>query len=280
MSNNLDYEFTDLRQGILAELNRLRASPNSYIQILEEEMQYFNDLTLQRPGYPKLETYEGAEGYRQAVEFLRKQKPVNTLTFDDDLALSANDHLEDIGEKGLYTHEGSDGRTVSERIEKYIEWEVACCELIDVAFKRPQDVLISLLVDDGVKEKPHRVHLFREEFTHIGIAVGEHKEYDVVCVMDLVGGKREKGKPYFDPKTYKYEYPKDVNMGFKQKESTKDPKKIKTSFQLQDEDAPDNTVNIKTSKNVKLWEGRKHKVTKKYYTLSDGTNYVVEVEEI
>ena len=33
-------------------------------------------------------------------------------------------------------------------------------------------------------------------------------------------------------------------------------------------------------KETRLWEGKKNKVTRKYYTLDNGTHHVVEVENI
>ena len=35
------------------------------------------------------------------------------------------DHAKDLGSKGLSSHEGSDGNGLSERIEKYVEWDGA-----------------------------------------------------------------------------------------------------------------------------------------------------------
>ena len=57
-------------------------------------------------------------------------------------------------------------------------------------------------------------------------------------------------------------------------------KKTKTRFQLEDQDAPDDTQSVKITKDMNIYEGKKHKVTKKFYGLSDGTQHVVEIEEI
>jgi hypothetical protein len=50
-----------------------------------------------------------------------------------------------------------------------------------------------------------RKNIFSNEAKYIGVAVGEHKETGVVTVIDYVGGLREKGKPYFDYKNFKYQ---------------------------------------------------------------------------
>ena len=71
-------------------------------------------------------------------------------------------------------------------------------------------------------------------------------------------------------------------MGFQNVKNKKDKKqlKIKSSYQLQDTDAPDGTTSMKITKQCRLFEGKKNKVTKKYYSLENGTHHVVEVEEI
>lgn len=269
-----NYFFDSLVQSVVAESNRIRADPTSYIPILEEYIGYFKDNVLHKPGQTPIETYEGPNAFTEAIKFLRKQKPLSTLTFDENITKAALDHVNDLGSKGLFSHEGTDGKSASERIDKYCEWEKACAENIEVGCQSGVDVIVSLLVDDGIEKKIHRQHLFREELTHFGVASGPHKLYETVVVIDYTGGIREHGKPFFDKSTYKYQYPADLD---EKKEKSKKPK---TSYQLQDEDAPDGTVQVKMTKELRLWEGRKNKVTRKYYTLQDGSHHVVEVEEL
>ena len=94
-------------------------------------------------------------------------------------------------------------------------------------------------------------------------------------VVDFAGGVRDKDKPFYDYSNYKYQYPEDLS-----KKSEPKPKKIKNNYQLDDEDAPDDTVSVKVIKQTKLFNGKVHRVTKKLYTLSDGSTKIVEVEDI
>lgn len=272
------YDLEEIKQSVLTESNRIRADPTSYVAILKQYIGYFKDNLLNRPNQIPIETYEGPAAYEKAIKFLKKQKPHHTLTFDDKLSKAAQDHAEEIGPLGLFTHESKEGKNVSERLDKYCEWENACCENIDLGGSSGIDVIVSLLIDDGNEAKTHRENLFRDELTHFGIGVANHKDFDIVVVIDYTGGIRDVGKPYFNRSTYKYEYPKDLTLGFK-KENEKE-NKIKSSYQLQDEDAPDGTSSVKVVKQCRLYEGKKNKVTKKYYTLENGAHHVVEVEEI
>jgi uncharacterized protein YkwD len=275
-----DQEFFDtLKQSVVTESNRIRADPVCYIPILEEYITFFRDNNiLAKPNQTPIETYEGPHAYEEAIKFLKKQKPVPTLTYDVRLYQAALDHAKDIGPKGLYSHESTDGKNASERIDKYCEWETACCENIDLGAHSGVDVIVSLLVDDGIEKRLHREHLFREEFTHFGVAAAAHKDYETIVVINYVGGIRDLGRPFFNRETYKYEYPCDLNLGTKA--AVKKERKLKSSYQLQDEDAPDGTIEVKMKKAVRLYDGKKNKVTRKYYTLENGTHHVVEVEEI
>jgi hypothetical protein len=208
----------------------------------------------------------------EAISFLQNQKPVPELIFNEHLSQACADHVKDIGSKGLVTHESSDGKNVSERIEQHCEWDGACGESIDFGSRTGVDIILSFLVDDGLEKRPQRKHLFNENFKYIGIAVGEHKEYEIVAVLNYCSGIREKGKPFYNLGEYKYEYPETNNSNTN--------KKPKTAFQLEDPDAPDNTVSVRITRNNKLYDGKYIKITKKYYTLEDGSQHIVEIEDI
>jgi uncharacterized protein YkwD len=268
--NKLHINYEEIREALFREHNLLRTDPKSYIPHLEEHMNYFKDNILAKSGEIPIQTNEGKEAFQEAIEFLREQKPVQPLNLDEKLTKAAEDHVADIGPKGIVSHDSSDGKNVSDRIERYCEWDGACGENLDFSTKDPVVILMNLLVDDGVESRPHRRHLFNEKFNFVGIAVGDHKEFDSVAVLDYVGGVRNLGTPFYDYTNFKYEMPEDKGTN----------KKPKTAFQLEDPDAPDATVSVKIMKSTKLFNGRLHKITKKFYTLEDGSTHIVEVEDV
>jgi uncharacterized protein YkwD len=259
---------------LLIELNNFRKNPQSAIEHLEKLKTQFKENVLYRDGELPVQTNEGVAAVEEAIESLRNAKPLPEFELDDRLTKSAQLHVDDIGPKGLSSHEGSNGSSVSDRIELFCEWEGVCAENIDFGSRTAINVLLSFLADDGVSTRGHRVNLLNQNLKKIGIAAGPHKEYDTCYVLNLVGNTREKDKPYFDKSTYKYQYPEDLNA----KPEVK-PKKIKNQYQLDDPDAPDDTVSVKTVKQTKLYNGKVHKVTRKLYTLADGTTTIVEVED-
>ena len=266
----------DEENNFLIELNNLRKDPKGFIPNLEKLLENFKGDILYRQGEVPLQTVEATESVKDCIEFLKNYEPVGELIRSYELSKAALDHANDIGVKGLVSHDGSDGSTVSDRIERYTEWEGTCAENLDFGSKSGLNCLISLLIDDGVQSRGHRKNLLNPRLKYIGIAAGNHKEYENCYVIVFTGGVREKDKPFYDYSNYKYQYPEDLEN----KKKDEKPKKIKNKYQLDDEDAPDNTVAVKTIKQTKLFNGRVHRVTKKFYTLSDGTTTIVEVEDI
>jgi uncharacterized protein YkwD len=274
----MQFNYEDLKKSILTEHNRVRQDPTCYIPLLKEQMKYLKGDILYKPGEAPVQTNEGAAAYEEAISFLKKQRPVDALTYDERLSNAAEDHVKDIGPRGLVTHESSDGKTMSDRLELYCEWDTTSGENLEFGGKTGQDVIISLLVDDGVEGRGHRTNIFKTDFKYIGIACGSHRDYEVVTVLNYVGGIRDKDSPFFDYVNFKYDFPEEVTSSLKKQDKKKE-NKPKTSFQLNDPDAPDRTVSVKLMKKTKLFNGRKITVTKKFYLLDDGKQHIVEIEE-
>jgi uncharacterized protein YkwD len=277
----MEQVYESFRASILAENNRLRADPQSYIPFLQENMKYISeDKILRKPGKVAVQLREGVEAYKNAIKFLQRQKPLDTLTYDERLSNAALDFANYLGSTGIVTNLDKAGNNAGDRIENYCEWDKVCGESIDYGSQTAQEVFISLLIDDGIEEKSNRLNLFQDDFKYIGIGIAKHRDYGTVIVIDYVGGIRDKGQPFFDYSNFKYEYPKEINQGltFKKKEE----RKIKTQMQLQDEDAPDSATSVRIIKKTadRLYNGKLRRVTKKIYDLDNGNQHIVEIEDI
>jgi hypothetical protein len=53
---------------------------------------------------------------------------------------------------------------------------------------RGQDVIESLIVDDGVQGRGHRRNVFQSSARLVGIACGPHPKYEAMCVIVQAGG--------------------------------------------------------------------------------------------
>lgn len=180
-------------EGIVKEVfeahNRARSDPKGFSKVLEDIMQYFDPdgKLLRMPGATPVMHHEGLSAYKEAVTFLKKQKPVvPEFYFNELLEKSASDHANDMGPNGKTGHTGSDGSTYGKRIERYCKWGGAIYESID--YSRPEttgDIVVAkLIVDDGVVSRNHRKTIFQDIYKHIGIATTEHKTHGRIIVID------------------------------------------------------------------------------------------------
>lgn len=270
-SSPIDYE--QLAYQIVEEHNKVRTDPNSYIEKIENCIKHFRGDVLYTPGEDPLKTFEGKSAYEEAVEFLKRQKPVGALKHDERLSNACKDHIQDIGPRGLASHESTDGRNVSDRIEKYCEWDGACSENIDFGTKLAEDIVINFIVDDGIPERLQRKNLFNPELNFIGVASGDHKEYGNGTVINYVASVRDLGESSPDTKNFISDYLK------REAEKKENPQKEKNPFQEDDPDAPDTTTSVKIVKTTKIIKGKPKKITRKIYTLTNNTQHIVEIED-
>lgn len=128
---------------------------------------------------------EGEDVINEAIQFLSSLKPLQPFDLDPYLCESAKEHVNDIGPKGLLSYQSSDGTEPEDRIAKYGNYVEALGENIDFGPNDALGVIVSLTLDDGEDERPHRDNLFKADYRKIGIACGTHKTEYQMCVMDF-----------------------------------------------------------------------------------------------
>ena len=128
---------------------------------------------------------EGDNVFKEAIQFLKSLTPLKPLQWDQNLARSAQEHVDDIGPKGLLLYQSSDGTEPEDRISKYGNYVDSLGENIDFGPNDAMGVIISLTLDDGEEERPHRENLFKPDYQKVGIACGPHKTEFQMCVMDF-----------------------------------------------------------------------------------------------
>ena len=128
---------------------------------------------------------EGDNVFKEAIQFLKSLPHLKPLQWDPNLARSAQEHVVDIGPKGLLLYQSSDGTEPEDRISKYGNYVEGLGENIDFGPNDAMGVIISLTLDDGEEERPHRENLFKQDFQKVGIACGPHKTEFQMCVMDF-----------------------------------------------------------------------------------------------
>jgi hypothetical protein len=128
---------------------------------------------------------EGDNVFKEAIQFLKSLPSLKPLQWDPNLTRSAQEHVDDIGPKGLLLYQSSDGTEPEDRIAKYGNYIDSLGENIDFGPNDAMGVIISLTLDDGEEERPHRENLFKADYQKVGIACGPHKTEFQMCVMDF-----------------------------------------------------------------------------------------------
>lgn len=180
-----------LEQGIVAEMNLARANPPAYAALLQNMRRYYNGNMLQLPGQTPILTNEGVRAVDEAIRFLKSTKPLPPLSISKGMSLAAKDHVKDQGPKGTLGHFGSDGSKPWDRINRYGSWQKIVGENISYGPSTAQQVVIQLIIDDGVADRGHRKNIFRPDYRVTGVGCGTHKQYKVMCDITYAGGYKE-----------------------------------------------------------------------------------------
>ena len=128
---------------------------------------------------------EGDAVFKEAILFLKSLPFLSPLSWDENLCRSAQEHVNDIGPKGLLLYQSSDGTEPEDRIAKFGNYSESLGENIDFGPNDAMGVIISLTLDDGEEQRPHRENLFKEDYHKVGIACGPHETEFQMCVMDF-----------------------------------------------------------------------------------------------
>ena len=143
-------------------------------------------------------TVEGVAAPKDAVDALAAQAPLPPLAawpLPPGLCKAAQDHTADLGPKGATGHTGSDGSSTSERVLRHCQWKETVGENLSFGEGTARGIVRQLFVDDAVPDRGHRKNILNPEFKCVGIAVGPHNLYNVMCCQVFAGGVGPKAVP-------------------------------------------------------------------------------------
>jgi len=182
----------NLARQVLAEINLARTAPHTYGGFLREFRSRFRGKSYLLPGNTtRVKTVEGKAAVDEAIRFLSRQKPLPPLSWSDGLAAAAAELAVEQGRSGGTGHVGRQSRGMKERIERHGSWERQIAENIGYGPKSAREMVMQLIIDDGVKGRGHRKNTFARPFTTAGVACGPHPRFDTMCVIDFAGGFRD-----------------------------------------------------------------------------------------
>jgi uncharacterized protein YkwD len=162
--------------AVIRELNLARENPDLYASFVAES----------RPSH----MIEHGRAVDEAVRFLKKARSLPPLTLSTGMSRAAADHCAEQVE-GQLGHDGNDRSSPGDRISRYGTWSATWGENISYGQKTARGIVLTLIIDDGVRSRGHRKNIFNPKFNYAGAAFGPHARYRTVCSIDFAGGYAE-----------------------------------------------------------------------------------------
>ncbi len=176
--------------AVVREMNLARQNPALYATYLEDLRSHFNGTFLVLPGRTKIYTKEGLGAVDEAIQFLKSARPQQSLVLSSGMCKGAADHCaEQAG--GAMGHGNP-----AVRMNRYGRWSSSWGENIAYGKTTAREVVMALIIDDGLPARKHRKNIFNPNFNYAGAAFGPHARYRSVCSIDFAGNYAERGQTF------------------------------------------------------------------------------------
>ena len=183
----------DLEQQVIHELNKVRSNPKKFAEdYLEELRTAFSGKLFTYPGQDPVKSQEGISPLIECIQVLKKTAASPVLNPAEGLSKAAADLVADQQKNGGIGHITRNGSTPQKRIDKYGEWDICSAEDITYGSFEARQIVIFLLIDDGVPGRGHRANILNPCFHFAGTANGSHPSYETMCVIDYAGEYKTK----------------------------------------------------------------------------------------
>ncbi|PYI93592.1 MAG: CAP domain-containing protein [Verrucomicrobia bacterium] len=178
-------------RAVIREMNLARQNPALYATFVQELRSRMSGNVLVLPGHTRIRTKEGTAALDDAIRFLKSAQPLPPLAFSRGMSRAAADHCADQAGGG-FGHEGRDRSHAGQRIARYGNFSGGWAENISYGKASARDVVLALIIDDGLPARKHRKNIFNPIYNFAGAAFGRHARFGTMCSMDFAGGYAER----------------------------------------------------------------------------------------
>jgi len=143
----------------------------------KETFQYLNLARMYPAKYAKIELVnedKTSGNYKSLIKTLNTMAPVSALTFDKKAFESATCFAKEQSISGEIGHD-------RKNCKSYFYGE--CCSY---GMSTGKNIIVQLLIDEGVESLGHRKICLSSGYSAVGIAFNKHKTYGFCCVLDFI----------------------------------------------------------------------------------------------
>lgn len=177
-----DYLQEDEKNLVLA-MNLIRYDPAKYARLyVYPRLQYFQGNLFHFPGRIPLRTREGIEAVRELYLELKEAEPLPLFYPSRGMSRASADHARYMQNTGTTSHAGQGG--LSARVNRHGQWVGGLAENLAWGNPSAHDAIISLMIDDNVKSRGHRINIMNPEYNLVGVAIEEHPRHRVSYVIN------------------------------------------------------------------------------------------------
>lgn len=148
----------DLEPEILSEINRVRTSPQSYAQWLEQQRQYYDGIWLKLPGEKPVRTNRGKQALEEAIAFLKQQEPLPPLASSEATDAAASSELANFANTNNI-------------------------QFFSYGKKTAAGIVMDLVVDELFPDRRRRQSLLSSEAEDTGVVCKPDPRYAKVCAI-------------------------------------------------------------------------------------------------
>lgn len=131
--------------------------------------------------YLKDNNMEMSKYVKSLIRDLKKTSGLLPLQIEEDLTAVAQGHAKKTGKAGRVGHQGFNKRFEPLMGNPYNHVGENC----SYGYEKAIDIVLSLLIDEGISDVGHRKNILGEGFNSVGVAIRSHKDYRVNCVIDF-----------------------------------------------------------------------------------------------
>jgi uncharacterized protein YkwD len=164
-----DSTLTAEEKKVIFYMNLVRLDPATFMQI---ELKHYMDSTKLNDGYTK-----------SLTKTLLTAKPMEALTPSKALNDFAKEHAIRFGKENKIGH-----GNYKDRIKNIIgNYNNTMAENCDYGNDNAFDIVMSLLIDEDIKDLAHRTNILNPVYKFAGVSIKPHRGYKWNCVMDFGG---------------------------------------------------------------------------------------------